>query len=409
MDKRVMFIIVGVVVVVAIIVLYMLSKKLSLTKSTTINNSQSVATTTTTSTSQPVATAITINNSQSIATPSNFQQLLALNLSSIISSPSQLLNLRFCQDMSCTQPLYAWIESYSSDLSTVYVWVKLPNGIPASSSTTIYMQVTSANQYPYTGINAYYNTQYDNGANVFDAYMNFMGTSPIPSNYQYPTNVSGYQYYTNISGVPQFVPKSGTTPGYLYTFNNSTNGYDEVFISAPNSARIPEVFEGMAYYNGTADMQGLMFFSNTSGGWQLAQYTVCGGPLGGVVQFPAYGWAATWDPYDCSPAGIISGSTVEVQTTNSVFTSSGYNFYQVIATNNQIIFNGATPSSPTIPYAQLSIKNVATYKGSITIYGNVVGTIEDSGASTHSGYWYYIRARAYPPNGVMPTVSAITP
>ncbi|QJF12298.1 putative viral structural protein [Saccharolobus solfataricus rod-shaped virus 1] len=334
------------------------------------------------------AYAITVTNSQSDPTSSNFQQLLTLNLSGIISSPSQLLNLKFCQDVNCNTQLYAWIEYYTSDLSTVYIWVLLPGGIPANSSITIYMFVTNTNQYPYTGVNSYYNTQYDNGMYVFDAYMNFMGTSPIPSN---------YNAYTNISGFPQFVAESGTTPGYLYTFNNASGSYDTVYISAPNSARTPEIFEGMAYYNGSADQQGIMFFGELSSGW-------CGVSNPGNAYYLCDSWTTDWDPYD-GAAYIWQGSTQENSYGESLFTSDGYNFYQVIATSSEIIFNGATTNNPTTPYAQLNIQNVFTYSGSITVYGDVVGTIDGSGGATHYGYWYYVRARAYPPNGVMPTNS----
>ncbi|QJF12339.1 putative viral structural protein [Acidianus rod-shaped virus 3] len=334
------------------------------------------------------AYAITITNSQSDPTPSNFQQLLSLNLSGIISSSSQLLNLKFCQDINCNTQLYAWIEYYTSDLSTVYVWVLLPGGVSANSSITIYMQVANTNQYPYTGINSYYNTSYDNGANVFDAYMNFMGTSPIPSN---------YSKYTNLSTHPQFVAESGTTPGYLFTFDNEGSSYDNVYISAPNSARTPEIFEGMAYYNGSADQQGIMFFGEESSGW-------CNNTNEGNAYYLCNSWTADWDPYD-GDAYIWQGSNQENSYSESLFTSSGYNFYQVIATSGEIIFNGATPNSPTTPYAQLDIQNVFTYSGTITVYGDVVSTIEDSGGADHTGYWYYLRARAYPPSGVMPSNS----
>ncbi|QJF12367.1 putative viral structural protein [Metallosphaera rod-shaped virus 1] len=342
------------------------------------------------------AYAITITNSQSDPTPTNFQQLLTLNLSGIISSPSQLLNLKFCQDVNCNTQLYAWIEYYTSDLSTVYVWVLIPGGIPANSSITIYMFVTNKNQYPYTGINAYYNTAYDNGPNVFDAYMNFMGSRPIPSD---------YNYYTNLSGYPAFVAESGTTPGYLDTFPNASYSYADVYISAPKSARVPEIFEGMAYYDGSVDEQGIFFLANPSGGWSTPAYTVCGGSISGDLEVPTDGWAVTWDPAGCTPAGILGGGNVEAQISGAFFTSSGYNFYQAIVTDNEIIFNGATPSDPTTPYAQLQIQNVTSYSGTITIYGNALGTVDSSFTDSHYGYWYYLRARAYPPNGVMPTNS----
>lgn len=123
---------------------------------------------------------ITITNSQSDPTPSPFQQLLNLNLSSILSSSSQLLNLEFCLDAQCNTPLYAWIESYNSNLSSVYIWINLPTSIPANSSITIYMFVRNSIQYPYTGMAPQLTStygQYDNGENVFTFYDNFAGTS----------------------------------------------------------------------------------------------------------------------------------------------------------------------------------------------------------------------------------------
>jgi len=141
----------------------------------------------------PITTyTITITNSQSDPTPSPFQQLLNLNLSSLLSSSSQLLNLEFCLDVNCNTPLYAWIEQNS--LSNAYIWVNLPVSIPANSSITIYMFVRNSVQYPYTGMAPYLSStyaQYDNGGNVFSFYDNFAGTTlksvwtvPSGSNYQ---------------------------------------------------------------------------------------------------------------------------------------------------------------------------------------------------------------------------------
>ncbi len=126
--------------------------------------------------------AITVQNTQSDPTPAPFQLLLQLNLQGIIpsASVSNLLSLLFCADKQCAQPLYAWIESYSSDLSAVNIWVLLPNGIPANSQITFYMAVTGNNNYPYTGVAPQLTStyaQYDNGENVFIFYDNFAGTS----------------------------------------------------------------------------------------------------------------------------------------------------------------------------------------------------------------------------------------
>ena len=133
---------------------------------------------------------ITITNNQTNPTPSPFQQLLNLNLSSILSSSSQLLNLEFCLDSQCNTPLYAWTESYNSNLSTVYIWVLLPTSIPANGSLTIYMFIRNTNQYPYTGVSPLVAQQlsltgnYDNGTNVFPYYQSFAGLSSLPSGWQ---------------------------------------------------------------------------------------------------------------------------------------------------------------------------------------------------------------------------------
>ncbi len=97
--------------------------------------------------------AIIIQNSQPAFSSSPFQQLLSLNLSSIISSADQLLNLAFyIGNGSCQSQLYAWIESYTSDFSTVNIWVNLPIPITPLTQLTIYMSVESSSQYPYTGM-----------------------------------------------------------------------------------------------------------------------------------------------------------------------------------------------------------------------------------------------------------------
>ena len=146
-------------------------------------------------TGTPISTyVITITNNQPYPTPSPFQQLLILNLSSFLSSSSQLLNLQFCLDPQCNTPLYAWIEQ--NNLTNAYIWVKIPTSIPANGSLTIYMFIQNSIQYPYTGIAPYLTStyaQYDNGGNVFNFYDNFKGTTlnpvwTVPSGFSYQVN-----------------------------------------------------------------------------------------------------------------------------------------------------------------------------------------------------------------------------
>ena len=104
------------------------------------------------------------------------------------------MNLEFCLDVNCNTPLYAWIESYNTNLSTVYIWVNLPVSIPANSSITIYMFVRNSIQYPYTGIAPQLTPtygQYDNGENVFLFYDNFAGTSLNTNKWNYGYDSGG--------------------------------------------------------------------------------------------------------------------------------------------------------------------------------------------------------------------------
>ena len=335
----------------------------------------------------PIVTyTITLTNSQSNPTPSPFQQLLNLDLSSILSSPSQLLNLQFCLDPQCNSLLYSWISQYNSNLSTVYIWIKLPTSIPANGSLTIYMFVRNSNQYPYTGINAYYNTAYDNGANVFDAYINAMGTSYLPSNLQISSNV-----YSSI----QFTAQSGTTPGHILLLNGQGSSYTVIYLNSTNANNVNEIFESVEYYNGGADQQAIEFLGSAS---------FCNNTSHGNGEFLSNGYTVAWDPYN--RAGFIwSGCALEVAPAESVFTSSGYNFYQAIVTSSGIEYYGQTISSPIVDLPQLSLSQVATWSSAITANGSAFAIMDDSGGASHTGYFYWARARKLPPNNVMPSNS----
>jgi len=335
----------------------------------------------------PIVTyTITITNSQSDPTPSPFQQLLQLNLSSILSSPSQLLNLQFCLDVKCQTPIYAWISQYNSNLSSVYIWVLLPTSIPANSSLTIYMFVRNSNQFPYTGINAYYNTQYDNGANVFDAYINAMGTSYLPSN---------LQIYSNVYSSIQFTPQSGTTPGYILMLDNQTSSHTTIYLDSTKANNVNEIFEGVEYYDGSADAQGISFLGTSPVSDYNSAYN---------AYFPADSYAVLIDPY-YSDSYIYYGGTQEAEGSDSMFTSSGYNFYQAIVTSSEIEFYGQSISSPIIDLPQLSPTEAVSWSSSITPNGSAFSIFDGSGGVSHIGYFYWARARKLPPNNVMPSNS----
>jgi len=317
---------------------------------------------------------ITITNSQSSPTPSPFQQLLNLNLSSILSSSSQLLNLQFCLDVNCNTPLYAWIESYNSNLSTVYIWVNLPTSIPANSSITIYMFIRNSIQYPYTGMSPTLTStyaQYDNGENVFIDYWNFAGTSV-------PNGINVYQ-------------SSGTV-----TFNNgvtinggtSTSG-GENGIATVNSYSPPIIIE----YYGTQSTSP----SGDSWGWNMVGFS---NYLASGDAFPSAGGAFTLLNFEygnnaeprSSQGGSVTYGTLSTPSNNlfpasvwtHIYTSSAYYTYQNYQTSTGYITGASNTAS--LPFEIMVGNNEASYApNGMTVY--------------------WLRVRAYPPNGVMPSNS----
>lgn len=139
--------------------------------------------------------ALVIKNSQSSATPNPFQQMI--NISSFASFWSYInttsgyigSNVVFFWSNGTVIP--SWMENYYSSHTSPYIlwWIKLAAGIPASSSITIYVGIGSMSTNYYS---TYLNTvgeapqlspsyaEYDSGANVFNNYWNFAGTS-LPS------------------------------------------------------------------------------------------------------------------------------------------------------------------------------------------------------------------------------------
>lgn len=126
---------------------------------------------------------ITVTNSQTGAAQGPFQQMIQFVPNSYVSRENgNLGNIRFYYG---NRELASWCEANCTNSSThiATFWVKLPSGIPASSSVVVNMYVLpkSVN---YDGLYAGEAPQlspsyakYDNGANVFNFYDNFNGTS----------------------------------------------------------------------------------------------------------------------------------------------------------------------------------------------------------------------------------------
>jgi len=313
---------------------------------------------------------ITITNSQSDPTPSPFQQLLNLNLSSILSSSSQLLNLQFCLDVNCNTPLYAWIEQ--NTLSNAYIWINLPVSIPANSSITIYMFVRNSVQYPYTGIAPNLTStygQYDNGENVFSFYDNFAGTT-LSS--KWVTGVSGGTYTVNNGLTLNISPTQGN---YVYV------------ASASAIANIPIIVE--AYMNAnSADVAGPRF------GFGLVPsqtYLLADGQSQDHI---------SWQGTELAVTEIVMATQVGSSYNNPGGVNpvdSNYHIWGIAWLSGEALFwyNSYSPVTSSTTDVPTDTKYLTL---SYYAYGGISGTLPNL-------QFYWVRTRAYPPNGVMPSNS----
>ncbi len=158
---------------------------------TSVTTSVSTTTTIQPTTTVPVQTSssvpITIKNSQSTATPAPFQQMLTIHSLSYSSQiNSGWTNVEFTYGANASDggtPLEAWVESGASNTANTIVWVNLPSGIAAGASVKIYMNFMSSSVMSKNGptgeaptLSSTYGAN-DNGAKVFSSYDNFAGTS----------------------------------------------------------------------------------------------------------------------------------------------------------------------------------------------------------------------------------------
>ena len=313
-------------------------------------------------------TYLQVSNTQSAATPANFQQYIQL--------PSQLsLNtwpLRFYADPALTQPLYAWYETPTT------VWVLLPNGVPANSSVNVYFNV-GASDGVYTGMAPYLSSTYgalDNGANVFNFYDNFAGTSlntnkwlPYSDGFSATIN-NGFTISLSAGQI-----SSGNNAAYVIT---SQTEFSPSIIAEAYAQGSSAVTRTRSY------MPGLTTTTSTTEGVNI------------VDQTSYHNMAFSNGRNNVVTYADFQGSS-SAQYYNNVASPSNYNIIGLAytgSTNTWYMNYGAVVSSST----DSPSGNVYFALGMGVYNGN-------PDAASMSVYW--VRIRAYPPNGVMPTVSLL--
>ena len=316
-----------------------------------------------------VAIPIILYNSQTLNTPAPFQQMIQINetqnpFNGAIIYNKSFANFEFIYRNGTVIP--AWIESNQSGKLTI--WVKLANGIPATTSITIYLesagsknllnatgttgigeapQLSCPNPANTIGCSTY--AEYDNGASVFDFYANFAGTSS-----------SWLECYGTCGTVT--VNNGLTLSGGLWWWGVST-----FHLLSP-----PAILE---YYGKQTQ----------SGGY---------GPMIGV--FSSHGMLFAQMTADSTPQWGIASTYGNMPTAWTYGGSSAYNTWYLVSA----VYNSGAESLIT-NYTTTQV--TATYSISTNARQLVLASYTSS-----TNVFQWIRTRAYPPNGVMPTVTVIS-
>lgn len=346
--------------------------------------------------SSPVAyVPITLTNSQSTATVDNFSQLLIVNWSKYTSYlNANVSNVRFYSSttFTSTNELYGWIETNNTTSATrSYVWVNLTdNIIGASGGTLIIYMVFLTNTASWSihwGLAPELSKTYgefDNGGHVFLSYFN--GNTPV-SNF---TITSGYTLSQSV-GVTM---PNGNKGNALYLTGNGGSSSPEKnipFVYNKGYPLEPSIVEASAQIIGdTSTDQGITGITSSTD----------------IVTTNGIGSTMGWSDSYFSQL-VDSGGTI----------TAGLNLAGTATTTwvyGSVYFEG-TSSSWTGYIAPQLYSTQGGYSGTVSTEpitsGNTlfIANLGSSGSSyNYDMYINFERARASPPNGVMPTVSFST-
>ena len=321
---------------------------------------------------------LTITNKQSSATPSPFQQMVNITSADngwqLISNGNFGQNVEFFYSNGTVIP--SWLESYTG--SNAIWWLKL-GSIPASSSITVYMGIASTSTNLFNTVNdgeapqlspTY--AEYDDGANVFNYYENFAG-SGLPSGWQELT--SSGDTYTWDNGI---------------SFTNNGNG-DYVSIGTTSAVSPAGILE-LGITSGS-DARPTIELATTDTQIEGTQ--------------PIYMYE---DGYGQS-YGMYSGDTqFEVLTTSFIDIGNSKTAYNApiiegiawTATGSQLL-----EIVPNYNYNNMETVSESSTSNSLSTPLYIMLGQAASGSSSDTGSYTanWLRTRAYPPNGIMPTVS----
>ena len=306
-------------------------------------------------------------NNQSTATVAPFQAMINITESAYAGNlvySGNFANFEIFNATGVVQP--AWIESNQS--GKLVTWVKMANGIAANSISPLYLGIAgnTFNMLSGTGTSGIGEIptasstygEYDDGASVFDNY--FAGNS-----------LSGWAT-AGTAGQTASAP-SGSPFGADAFYTNGANGdYLDTTANGQSGNMIIE------YYTDTASLDDLYFLVDSTGAGQMGRVGNGGGWYGVTSTSSWTSWTAPPDTGQWSNKWILV----------SIAVASGSATMYV-------------SPSPGIYGSEMGQNASNTY--TVANNGNYIGLIGDGGGGNQ--YWDGMIIRAYPPNGIMPSVS----
>jgi flagellin-like protein len=361
---------------------------------------------------------VTLYNTQSIPTPSPFQQDIAICNGSInignnfayvnnatlfnqINANGQ--NVYFATTNNSAPDIYSWYEGQLINGNTYcdVWWVNIPNGIPANSNVTMYMYIGPAianyyQHYPYVGASSQVISGYDNGQKVFIAYGYFDNTFD---------GWSGYIYQGSFSP---------TATSYGIEMLNNQN-YEGTYILPPNNGNIPEIpliVEEAWYYGGgspKADANVIALFGNTN---NQVDVTSIGSTDGGYTPTSSSSTFVQFEYYDGQPYVMLKSAVTNSILNETSFPTSGGTIYSYLIVNSTYAQTGYYMYNSNQVWAPLTLLDTYNINYNNYTYSNLnynpyqYPTLEIGAGNYVTSYQYveWVIARAYPPNGIMPSI-----
>jgi len=298
-----------------------------------------------------------------------------------------------------------------------------------NSSSNYYSQY-----YPYVGTNAQIigTMQYDNGNYTFIAYGYFNNTFDGWNGYICDIKWSGVIYGGSWS-------PAATSYG-IEMLNNQSD--ESTYILPPNNwniPKIPMIVEEAWYYTPGSDSNVIALFgninqqfnaygiatpivnsSNICGGINVTGgiYTTCGGgtPTSNLSTYVQFGyWGGTYPPY--SQASMLKSAVTYQYLNYTYFPPNGGTIYSYLIVNSTYAQAGYYYYNSNQVWVPLTLLNMypLSYNpnyGNYTYYNlnynpfqyPTLGIGAGTGAVTSFQYIQWVIARAYPPNGVMPSI-----